>query len=100
MKKQRYRSRKSRITVVRSRCADHATVVYPKKLALTSPTSGSRSVDVVHLRAKDNGVCFYAKSPPPRYECIQVRLDKTAEFRRYKKETDNLLPPTCQDMKF
>jgi hypothetical protein len=34
------------------RCADHATPLYPQKLALTSPTSGDRSVGIVRLRTK------------------------------------------------
>ena len=34
------------------RCADHVTPLYPQKLALTSPTGGSRSVGIVRLRTK------------------------------------------------
>ena len=34
------------------RCADHMTPLYPQKLALTSPTSGGRSVGIVRLRTK------------------------------------------------
>jgi hypothetical protein len=34
------------------RCADHATPSNCKKLALTSPTSGGRSVGIVRLRTK------------------------------------------------
>jgi hypothetical protein len=33
-------------------CADHATPHYPQKLALTSPTSGGRSVSIVCSRTK------------------------------------------------
>ena len=33
-------------------CADHVTPLYPQKLALTSPTSGGRSVGVVRVRTK------------------------------------------------
>jgi hypothetical protein len=36
----------------RDRCADHATPSIRKKLALTSPTSGGRSVGIVRLRTK------------------------------------------------
>jgi hypothetical protein len=32
--------------------ADHMAPLYPQKLALTSPTSGGRSVGIVHLRTK------------------------------------------------
>jgi len=46
------RSRKQRLTTVGTRCADHVTPLYPQKLALTSPTSGSRSVGIVHMRTK------------------------------------------------
>ena len=33
-------------------CADHATPLYPQKLALTSPTGGGRSVGIVRSRTK------------------------------------------------
>ena len=35
-----------------TRCADHVTPLYPKKLALTSPTGGGRSVGIVRSRTK------------------------------------------------
>jgi hypothetical protein len=31
---------------------DHVTAFYPQKLALTSPTSGGRSVGIVHLQTE------------------------------------------------
>ena len=34
------------------RCADHVTPLYPRKLALTSPTGGGRSVGIVRGRTK------------------------------------------------
>jgi len=46
------RSRKQRLTVVGTRCADHVTPLYPQKLALTSPTGGGRSVGIVRVRTK------------------------------------------------
>ena len=46
------RSRKQRLTAVETRCADHVTPLYPKKLALTSPTGGGRSVGIVRVRTK------------------------------------------------
>jgi hypothetical protein len=44
------RSRKLRLTAVGIRFADHATPIYQQKLALTSPTSGGRSVGIFCLR--------------------------------------------------
>ena len=46
------RSRKQILTAVGTRCADHVTPLYPQKLALTSPTGGGRSVDIVRVRTK------------------------------------------------
>jgi len=43
---------KQRLTAVGTRCADHVTPLYPQKLALTSPTSGGRSVSIVRVRTK------------------------------------------------
>ena len=43
---------KQRLTSVGTRCADHVTLLYPQKLALTSPTGGGRSVGVVRVRTK------------------------------------------------
>ena len=41
-----------------TRCADHVTPLYPQKLALTSPTGGGRSVDIVRVRTKATEFSF------------------------------------------
>jgi hypothetical protein len=38
---------------------DHATPLYQQKLALTSPTSGCRSVGIVRLRTKATELVSY-----------------------------------------
>jgi hypothetical protein len=55
----RLRSRKQKLTAVGIRCADHATSSIRKKLALTSPTSGGRSVGIVRLRTKSTEFVFF-----------------------------------------
>ena len=45
------------------RCADHATPLYPQKLALTSPTGGGRSVGIVRSRTKATGLSLYLYFP-------------------------------------
>jgi hypothetical protein len=52
-------SRKPRLTAVEIRCADHATPSIRKKSALTSPTSGGRSVSIVRLRNKVTEFSFF-----------------------------------------
>jgi hypothetical protein len=58
MRKERLRSIKSRLAAVGILCADYETLLYPKKLALTSPTGCCRSVGKVRLQAKGHGVLF------------------------------------------
>jgi hypothetical protein len=43
---------KTEIAAVGIHSADHGTLLYPQKLALTSPTSGDRSVGIVRSRTK------------------------------------------------
>jgi hypothetical protein len=56
MEKERLRSIKLRLTPVGIRWADRATPLYLQKLALTSPTSDSRSVGIVDLRTESHGI--------------------------------------------
>jgi hypothetical protein len=50
--------KKTELTTGGIHCADHVTPSIRKKLALTSPTSGGRSVGIVRLRTKGHGVFF------------------------------------------
>jgi hypothetical protein len=54
--------KKSGSTTEGIRCADHATPSIHKKLALTSPTSGGRSVGIVRLRTKGHRVSVYTST--------------------------------------
>jgi hypothetical protein len=60
-------SRKPRLTAVGIRYADHATPSIRKKLALTSPTSGGRSVGIDRLRTKATEFSFFILSNNRRY---------------------------------
>jgi hypothetical protein len=55
-------SRKPRLTAMEIRCADHATPSIRKKVALTSPTSGGRSVGIVRFWTKATEFNFLVKS--------------------------------------
>jgi len=67
------RSRKQRLTAVGTRCSDHVTPLYPQKLALTSPTSGGRSVGIVRVRTKATEFYGWLSTQPPiqskKYQC-------------------------------
>jgi hypothetical protein len=51
-------SRKSRLIAVGMRCIDHATLSNSQKLALTSLTSGGRSISIVRLRTEATEFSF------------------------------------------
>jgi hypothetical protein len=50
-------------------CADHATPLYPQKLSLTSPTSGSRLVSIV---------CSWTKATKFSFSLVYNEVNKTA----------------------
>jgi hypothetical protein len=50
---------KTQITAVGIRQAEHATTLYPQKLAITSPTNGGRSVRIVSARTKMPEFLYY-----------------------------------------
>jgi hypothetical protein len=58
-KKYWLRSRKPRLKAVGARFADHATPLYPQKLALTSVIGGSRSVGIVRLWAESQRLFLF-----------------------------------------
>ena len=51
------------LTAVGTRCADHATPLYPQKLALTSPNGGGRSVGIVRSRTKATESLYVTDKP-------------------------------------
>jgi hypothetical protein len=71
-------SRKPRLTAVGIRCADHATPSISKKLALTSPTSGGRSVRIVRLRTKatEFNVLPYFKAFEPEVHLNNIIINR------------------------
>jgi hypothetical protein len=60
--------KKPELTAWGKRCADHETPSIRKELALTSQTSGGRSVGIVRLRTKGHGVCFILEHNYSLYE--------------------------------
>jgi hypothetical protein len=50
---------KTEIMAAGIRCADHTTPLYPQKLALTSPTSGGRSVGVLDSQTTATEFFFF-----------------------------------------
>jgi hypothetical protein len=65
------------------RCADHATPLYPQRLAQTSPTSGGRSVGIVRLRttAKEFSFFFYILRDNIFVMIVAVKLYQSVHVR-------------------
>jgi hypothetical protein len=53
------------------------TTLYPQKLALTSPTSGGRSVDIVRLRTKGDGFFFIMSFL--KHQALDALISNTAD---------------------
>jgi hypothetical protein len=68
-------------TVVGIRCADHATPLYPQKLALISPTSGGRSVGIVCSRTKATMFSFSLGYP-------DFKASKLLTAARFQRQTN------------
>jgi hypothetical protein len=50
--------RKTEITAIEIRCADHATPCISKKFTLSLPTSSGRSIGIVSSRTSGTGLCY------------------------------------------
>jgi hypothetical protein len=59
MEKLRLRVKKTKITAVGIRCADHTTPLYQLKLALTSSAGCGRLIGIVRLRTKTTEFSFF-----------------------------------------
>jgi hypothetical protein len=59
-------------TAVGIRHADYATSLYPQKLALTSPTSGGRSVDIIRYLTLVTEVIFFLISLAKKWSELQL----------------------------
>jgi hypothetical protein len=55
---------------------DHATPLYPDKLALTSPTSGGRSIGIIRSRTKATELVSYDYD----YDCSRIPACAKAQF--------------------
>jgi hypothetical protein len=70
------------------RRADHTTPLYPQKLVLSSPTSGSRSVGIVRSRTQATEfVCFLFQFPLP----ILIHTFISQPNFSYRLDTDSVL---------
>ena len=75
-------SSKQSLTAVGTRCADHTTPLYPQKLALTSPTSGGRSVGIVRSLTKATEfVCYIV------YRTVIIFCNKSKNTKIHNGET-------------
>ena len=62
---------------------DHVTPLYPQKLALTSPTGGVRSVDIVRSRTKATELVSFMRAKGSLERDIMLR--KVAAHKRQGK---------------
>ena len=80
------RSRKQRLTAEGTRCADHVTPLYPRKLALTSPTGGGRSVGIVRVRTKATEFSFSFRTAIWWGLNLQVTVTNDGKGETYEEE--------------
>ena len=63
-----------------TRGANHVTPLYPQKLALTSPTSGGRSVGMVRSRTKATEFSFSLVSETVKYVDLAIFSEDMLSF--------------------
>jgi hypothetical protein len=73
-------------TAVGIRCADHATPLYPRKLALTLLTSGSRLVGIVSMQARTMVFVlrFNFKKLNVAFEDLDAEVDTNSAWKTIK----------------
>jgi hypothetical protein len=77
------------------RCADHATPSIRKMLALTSPKSSGRSVDIVRLRTKGHGVFSLVLETTKAVDVLE--MVNSFLFAKQNCDWKGKLPTLCTD---
>jgi hypothetical protein len=77
------RSRKPRLWPLGIRNTDHATPLYPQKLALTSPTRGGRSIDTVRSKTQATELVslLFMQFAPAFHEFLLIRSKYSLQRR-------------------
>ena len=78
-----------------TRCADHATPLYPQKLALISPTGGGRSVGIVRSQTKATVFSLVLLKTTEAFNSIERYINVLrSEGRLGHRELVEARPPT------